>query len=166
MTEMVRDGLAGYAYITTYISIFVGFIILIIATIILYYTYIGHYKKSNKSKISYYNKTTLIECNNEEIAKNLCKLQLEYSSETETYKMYVDPTSNVGETSVYYQEKNPKSYMITPHPYLFSGVCCLFACFILVGSLIKLYILNSNKNVAAVIGIFDVADTMKRIVTD
>ena len=106
--------------IPTYISIFVGFIILIIATIILYYTYISHYKKSNKSKISYYNTSNLNECNNEEIAKNLCKLQLEYSSETETYKMDVEPTSKVGETSVYYQEKNPKSYIITPHPYLFS----------------------------------------------
>ena len=115
-----------------------------------------NYKKSPQSKISYYFINKDYECSPDDISKNLCQLKLQYTDGVTIYKEPVDPKSNVGDTSVFYEQKNPKSYMITSTPYIFPGFFSCIACIILTFALIRLYIIRSSKDGAAIIGGLDV----------
>ena len=161
--ETVKSGLGLYANIKTYGMIFFGILILCSAIAFLIKVMTTNYKKSPQSKISYYFINKDYECSPDDISKNLCQLKLQYTDGVTIYKEPVDPKSNVGDTSVFYEQKNPKSYMITPSPYLFPGICSCIACMILIFAVIRLTIIKSSKNGAALIGTLDIlSDTMSR----
>jgi hypothetical protein len=158
--ETLKGGLSLYAYFNTYIMIFIGIIILISAIAFLYKVITGNYQKSPSSKVGYYAITTLNECSQYEINNNLCKLQLEYSDGTNIYKDNIDPKTTVGNTTVFYEQKNPKSYMVTTSPYIFPGGFSFFACVTLIIGFARLMLIRSNKNAAAIIGGLDVVSSI------
>lgn len=153
--DTVKESLEYYAYFNTYIGLFVGTIVLICAITALVTIILSKYKKSSNSNIDYYTKE-LTKCTEYEKNNNLCTLQLIYTDETNTYNFNVDPKTTIGNVPVFYQEKNPKSYMITPTPYIFPGICSIIACFILTYNIIRLIIIRSNKGGGAFLGGLDV----------
>jgi len=158
--ETVKSGLGFYAYAKTYGIIFIGVLLVISAIAFLFKVINGNYKKSPSSKVGYYTVADLNECTDYEVANNLCKLQLVYSDGSNIYKNDTDPKTKVGETTVFYEQKNPKSYMITPNPYIFPGGFSCFACIILTVAFVRLMIMRSSKDAAAVIGGLDVASSV------
>ena len=157
--ETIKNGLTFYAYIKTFGFIFFGIILLVCAIAFLFYIINNNYQKAKNSKVDYYNITNLNKCNDDEVKKNLCKLQLEYTDGSNVYKYDTEPNRKVGNTSVFYQQENPKSYMVTPSPYIFPGIVSCFACIILTISIIRLIIMRS-KDGAAAVGVFDVASSL------
>jgi hypothetical protein len=165
--ETVKTGLGMYAYMQTFSMIFVGVLLLAIGIFLLYQVINNNYKKSPSSKVDYYTITNLTECNQDEINNNLCKLQLVYSDGTTIYKNNVDPVkTKVGDTSVFYAEKNPKSYIVTPSPYIFPGGFSCFACIIFITAIIRLIIIRSSKEAAAVVGGMDAVSTTTNMIAN
>jgi hypothetical protein len=160
--DTVKEGLSLYAYLNTYGMIFMGVLILISAIGILFKIITGNYQKSPSSTVDYYTIANLTKCSQYEITNNLCKLQLEYSDGTNIYKYDIDSKTKVGDTTVFYEQKNPKSYMITPSPYIIPGVFSCIACLTLFYAIGRLIIMRSSSNAAAIIGGIDVASNIMR----
>ena len=156
--EFAKKSLGIYAYIQTFGLLFIAIIITIIEIILLYKTYKSNYKKSPSSKVDYYTKSNLNECNDYEIKNNLCKLQLVYSDGTNIYKNDIPSNTVVGNTVVFYEEKNPKSYYRTSNPYIVPGICCCVACILYIIIVIRLIVMKSNKNGAAILGAIDIVN--------
>ena len=160
--EFAKKSLGIYAYMQTFGLLFIAIIITIIAIIFLYKTYKSNYIQSPSSKVGYYTTSNLNECNDYEIKNNLCKLQLVYSDGTNIYKNDIPPNTNtfVGNTVVFYEQQNPKSYYRTLNPYIYPGICCCVACIMYIIIIIRLIIMNSNKNGAAILGAIDIASNV------
>jgi hypothetical protein len=162
--ETVKSGLGLYANIKTYGMIFFGVLLLCSAIAFLIKVINANYQKSPKSKIGYYFINEDNECLPNDISNNLCQLKVQYTDGMTVYKEHVDQKSQVGDTTVFYEQKNPKSYMIAPTPYLFPGMFSCFASIILIFAIIRLTIIKSSKDGAALIGTMDiVSDTMSRL---
>jgi hypothetical protein len=142
--------------------IFVGVILLVSAIAFLFRVVNGNYQKSPNSSVGYYTVKDLIECTDYEIKSNLCKLQLVYTDGTNIYKNDTDPKTHVGPTTVFYEERNPRSYMVTPSPYVFPGIFSCIACLTITVALVRLMIMRSTKDGAAIIGGLDVASSVIR----
>jgi hypothetical protein len=134
---------------------FLGILFLISAIAFLIKIRTSNYKKSPSSKIGYYTIANLSECSDYEIKNNLCKLQLVYSDGKDIYKNNIKSDSNIGDTTVFYEQKNPKSYMVTPSPYLFPGFFYCIGYIILIYAIIRLIIIKSSKDGAAALGGLD-----------
>jgi hypothetical protein len=156
----VKEGLGFYALIKTYGIIFLGILFLLSALAFLFKVVNGNYKKSPNSKISYYTIVNSTECTNYEIQNNLCKLQLVYSDGTTIYKNDTPPESKIGDTTVFYEDKNPKSYMVTPSPYMAPGMFSCIASIILIAGVVRLLIIRSSKDGAALMGGLDMVSSI------
>ena len=149
--ETIRDGLGFYAMINTYGMIFIGVVLLISAIAFLYFIITSNYKKSPNSKLSY-----SPDCNADEIKNNKCKIEVTYTDGTTIYKNPVsDPKATVGDVTVFYKEREPKSYTITESPYIPPGLFSFLACVMLTIGIVRLMILRSSKEGAAILGGLD-----------
>ena len=163
--ETVKSGLEFYALFKTYIGIVIGVLILCSAISLLVNIINSNYQKSPSSKIGYYTKTDSVECSTYEVTNNLCDLKVSYTDGTTNYNEPIPNSTNtqVGATTVFYQKENPKSYMITPSPYIFPGGLSCVACLALTFGIIRLLIIRSSSDAAAIVGGLDAAGDVYRI---
>jgi len=158
--ETVKSGLAFYAYLRTIGMFIIGFLFFLCAIGFLFQVKNNNYQKAQNSKVGYYNILNSNKCTDDEKNKNLCKLQLEYSDGSNVYKYDTDPKTQVGETTVFYEQKNPKSYMVTPTPYMFPGGLSCFACIIITIAIIRIIIMKSIPDGAAGLGGLDAVSSL------
>ena len=160
--EVVKGGLGIYAKFQTYIMIFIGIVMCLIGSYIGYRVNKGNYQKAKSGEVGYFRIDNLAKCTPAEIANRQCELKVSYKDalSSNEYKQPVDTKRKQGPVSVYYKKDEPTSYMITPTPYLITGIIICISLVMLVVGFIRYKIMNSSENAGAALGAFDVASNV------